>query len=170
MFGMPVKDPETALASALSYWVFRCRDKNKSPAMGLKTWTFLQSSIQNSAIPAKTIDDYLCLLARKLMALHLSPLEWGRIIAPEQTILRAKRKLDGTLEIQTLDSDQQNAALLWRSWEDILLEMGIKQRRVLLLCRDKAFLIATYCRVRFEEDRALNQPETAIEVEVSDVV
>jgi hypothetical protein len=35
-------DSAYGLATALSYWVFKCRDRAKSPAMGTKTWTFLE--------------------------------------------------------------------------------------------------------------------------------
>ena len=59
MYGIDSEDSVTALASALSYWVFRCRDKAKSPAMGLKTWEYFQSSIKNAAIPSRNIDDYI---------------------------------------------------------------------------------------------------------------
>jgi len=34
------KDRAYGLAAALSYWVFKCRDRRSSPAMGTKTWTY----------------------------------------------------------------------------------------------------------------------------------
>ena len=80
MYGIDTDDKVTALASALSYWVFRCRDKAKSPAMGLKTWEYFQSSIQNAAIPSRDIDSYLENLCKKLIVSHLNPKEWTRII------------------------------------------------------------------------------------------
>ena len=67
------KDHAYGVAAALSYWVFRCRDKSKSPAMGTKTWTYLESSIQNSAEISTCIEDFLQILSNKLIA-SLRPL------------------------------------------------------------------------------------------------
>jgi hypothetical protein len=170
MYGIEVNDKTTALACALSYWVFRCRDKAKSPAMGLKTWEYFQSSIQNSAIPSRNIDDYIENLAKKLVVAHLNPKEWTRIVSPNQVILRASMNEDGSIgEIQQIDSDRH---LQWLGWQDILSSLkpqGIGDRHILNLCKSKPHVIATYCRIRFESDRALNipeEPETALDVEV----
>jgi len=160
MYGIGTEDRVTALASALSYWVFRCRDKGKSPAMGLKTWEYFQSSIQNAAIPSRSIDDYIENLAKKLIVAHLNPKEWTRIIAPKQVILRASVNEDGSMgDIQQIDSDQH---LQWLGWQDILNSLkpeGISDRHILSLCKSKPHIITTFCRVRFESDRALNIPE-----------
>ena len=163
MYGIETEDRVTALASALSYWVFRCRDKGKSPAMGLKTWEYFQSSIQNAAIPSRNIDDYIENLAKKLIVAHLNPKEWTRIIAPKQVILRATVNDDGSMEeIQQKDCDQ-NIDLWWLGWNDILAKLkythGISDRHILSLCKSKPHIITTFCRVRFESDRALNIPE-----------
>tara|TARA_R110002126_G_scaffold114384_1_gene252973 strand:- start:1081 stop:1602 length:522 start_codon:yes stop_codon:yes gene_type:complete len=160
MYGIETEDKATALASALSYWVFRCRDKGKSPAMGLKTWEYFQSSIQNAAIPSRNIDDYIENLAKKLIVAHLNPKEWTRIIAPKQVILRASVNDDGSMgDIQQIDSDQH---LQWIGWQDILNSLkpeGIGDRHILNMCKAKPHVITTFCRVRFECDRALNIPE-----------
>ena len=170
MYGIETEDKATAIASALSYWVFRCRDKAKSPAMGLKTWEYFQSSIQNAAIPSRSIDDYIENLAKKLIVAHLNPKEWTRIIAPKQVILRASINEDGSMgDIQQIDSDQH---LQWIGWQDILNSLkpeGIGDRHILNMCKSKPHVITTFCRVRFECDRALNipdEPET-LDVEVT---
>lgn len=171
MYGIETKDKPAALSSALSYWVFRCRDKSKSPAMGLKTWEYFQSSIQNAAIPSRNIDDYIENLSKKLIVNHLNPKEWTRIIAPRQVILRASVNEDGSMaDIQQMDSDQH---LQWLGWQDILNSLkpeGIGDRHILNMCKSKPHVITTFCRVRFECDRALNIPEeteNTLDVEVT---
>lgn len=171
IYGIPsVSDPTTAIAASLTYWVFRCRDRDKSPAMGLKTWEYLQSSIRNAAIPSRDVDDYLQNLCNKLIVAHLRPAELTWILQPEQVVLRARRNPDGTLgDIQERESDQ---VLVFTGWQDLLEELkpqGITDRHILKLCREKPHIIATYCRVRFEEDRALGKdtPVEAIEVEAT---
>ena len=168
MYGIDTDDKVTALASALSYWVFRCRDKARSPAMGLKTWEYYQSSIQNAAIPSRDIDSYLENLCKRLIVPHLNPKEWTRIIAPSQVVMRASVNADGSMgDIQQRDSDQH---LVWLGWQDILNQLkpeGIADRHILAICRSKPHVITTFCRVRFEVDKALNTPDT-IEVETID--
>jgi len=75
------KDSAYGAAAALTYWVFRCRDKQKSPAMGTKTWTFLESSIQNSAETATCLEDYLQSLSDRLIS-HLRPAELTWVVYP----------------------------------------------------------------------------------------
>ncbi len=169
-YGIETENEAVALASAISYWVFRCRDKAKSPAMGLKTWEYFQSSIQNAAIPSRSVDDYIENLSKKLIVAHLNPKEWNRIISPNQVILRASLDPDGNIgEIQQLESDQH---LQWLGWQDILDSLkpkGIGDRHILNMCKSKPHIITTFCRVRFESDRALNipdEPET-LDVEVN---
>jgi len=71
-------------------------------------------------------------------------------------------------DIQQMDSDQH---LHWLGWQDILNSLkpeGIGDRHILNMCKSKPHVITTYCRVRFECDRALNIPEeTALDVEVN---
>ena len=146
MYGIETEDRVTALAAALSYWAFRCRDKAKSPAMGLKTWEYFQSSIQNAAIPSRNIDDYLENIAKKLIVPHLNPREWTRIITGQTA--------------------------QWVGWQDILNSLkseGISDRHILKMCREKSHIITTFCRVRFESDRAQNIPDEseALDVEVT---
>ncbi len=127
------------------------------------TWEYFQSSIQNAAIPSRSIDDYIENLAKKLIVAHLNPKEWTRIIAPKQVVLRATVNDDGSMgDIQQIDSDQ-NIDLWWLGWNDILAKLkythGISDRHILNMCKSKPHVITTFCRVRFECDRALNIPE-----------
>jgi len=161
------KDKSYAMASALSYWVFKCRDRSKSPAMGTKTWTYLESSIRNSAEISTCIEDYLQHLCDKLQS-HLRPNELTKILQPEQRIMRVNS--DGT-EIQELDSDQ---SLIFLGWRDLLTDIaldGFTEWDVLEVCRSKSSIVQVLCRLRFEEDRALGQdtPDDVLEVEVTHV-
>jgi len=164
MFGISTNDPVTALAVALTYWVFRCRSKTTSPAMGLKTWTYLQSSITNASLPARQVDDYIAGLCQRLIVPHLNPMEWSRIIAPKQRILRAQLNEDGTVrELQEMPELESYLPLQWAGWEDLMRMHGISERQILALCRTKSYLVASYCRVRHEEEKALNLPELETE-------
>ena len=169
LYGIPqVEDKKIALSAALSYWVFRCRDKQKSPAMGLKTWEFLQSSIKNSAIPSKSLEDYLENLSTKLVIAHLKPKEFTAIVQPRQRIQRIKE--NG--EILELDFDQENNALLFEGWRSIMTALsveGITDRHVLQTCLKYPHIITTYVRLRHEEDKVieLEEIEEAIEVQVN---
>lgn len=142
------------MAAALSYWVFRCRDKGRSPAMGTSTWTFLESSIQNSAEISTTIEDYLQNLTNKLIG-NLRPKELTWIVQPSQVIVR----VDVLGEIKEMDADQN---LDLYSWQDMLWAIapeGFTEWDVLELCRTKAAIIQVLCRLRFEKDRALGKSE-----------
>lgn len=150
-------------SACLSYWVFRCRDKQKSPAMGTKTWTFLESAIQNSAEVSSTLEDYLQNLSNQLIA-NLRPAELTWIVQPTERIIR----VGNGDEILEIDSDKQ---LNIYSWRDILSSIameGFSEWDVLELCRTKSSIIQVLCRLRFEVDRALGKEtveELAIEVE-----
>lgn len=150
-------------SACLSYWVFRCRDKQKSPAMGVKTWTFLESAIQNSAEVSSTLEDYLQNLSNQLIA-NLRPAELTWIVQPTERIIR----VGNGDEILEIDSDKQ---LNIYSWRDILSSIameGFSEWDVLELCRTKASIIQVLCRLRFEVDRALGKEtveELSIEVE-----
>lgn len=159
------RDKCYAVAAALTYWAFKCRDRAKSPAMGTKTWTYLESSIQNSAEISTCLEDYLQHLCDKLMS-HLRPAELTKIINPEQRIYRVSQ--DAT-EIQELTTDQP---LSFMGWHDLLTDIapdGFSEWDVIELCRTKAGIIQVLCRLRFEEDKALgvSEVEEFIEVEAN---
>lgn len=154
-------------AAALTYWVFKCRDRKKSPAMGVKTWTYLESSIRNCAEISSTIEEYLQRLCDKLIA-HLRPVELTKIINPQQRILRVN--LDAT-EIKELPVDQNLVFLGWLDLIGDIAQDGFSEWGLLQLCRTQAGIIQVLCRLRFEEDRALgmDEPEEAIEVEAINI-
>lgn len=166
LYGIPqINDKKLAIASALTYWVFRCRDKQKSPAMGLKTWEFLQSSIKNAAIPAKSLEDYLENLSQKLVVPHLKPREWAWIISPNQRIQRIKE----SGEILEFDLDQSNQGLIFEGWRSLMASLsseGITDRHVLATCLKYPHIVTTYVRVRYEEDKAIGFEETPETIEV----
>lgn len=159
------RDKCYGLASALTYWVFKCRDRAKSPAMGTKTWTFLESSIQNAAEVSTSIEDYLQRLGTSLIS-HLRPQVLTAIVNPEQRILRVNADLS---EMQELSIDEK---LVFVGWHDLLVDAyrdGFSEWDILDLCRTRASIIQVLCRLKFEEERALGQDvaEDFIEVETN---
>ena len=161
------RDKSYGVAAALSYWVFKCRDRKRSPAMGTKTWTYFEASIRNSAEISTNLEDYLQRLCDKLIS-QLRPVELTKIIQPTQRILRINE--DAT-EIKELSVDQN---LVFMGWLDLLADIapeGFTEWDVLELLRTKSGIIQVLCRLRFEEDRSLglDEPEEFIEVEVADV-
>ncbi|MFM6203327.1 MAG: hypothetical protein ACKPE1_30055, partial [Dolichospermum sp.] len=150
-----------------TYWVFKCRDRKRSPAMGTKTWTYFEASIRNSAEISTKLEDYLQRLCDKLIS-QLRPVELTKIIQPTQRILRVNK--DAT-EIKELSVDQN---LVFMGWLDLLTDIapeGFTEWDILELLRTKSGIIQVLCRLRFEEDRSLgiDEPEEFIEVEATDV-
>jgi hypothetical protein len=160
-------DSAYGLAAALSYWVFKCRDRQKSPAMGTKTWTFLESSIQNSAQVSTTLEDYLQRLATALQS-HLRPAVLTGIVQPKQRILRVNEDLS---ELQELTTDEALVFVGWRDLLDTLAPDGFTEWDVLELCRSRAGIVQVLCRLRFEEDRAIGDdtPDDVLEVDAVEV-
>lgn len=167
-YGIPqTRDQSYGVAACVTYWAFKCRDRRKSPAMGTKTWTYLESSIRNSAEISNNLEEYLQRLCDKLCS-QLRPVELTKIINPAQRILRVNE--DAT-EIKELPIDQN---LVFMGWLDLLADIaphGFTEWDVLELLRTKAGIIQVLCRLRFEEDRALgmDEPEEFIEVEATNV-
>lgn len=156
-----------ALGAALSYWVFKCRDRAKSPAMGTKTWTFLETSIQNSAEVSTSTEDYLQRLSTALVA-HLRPSVLTDIVQPKQRVIRVNQDMS---EMQELVGDEK---LVFVGWHDLLADIaqdGFSEWDVLEVCRTKATIVQVLCRLRFEEDRALGQdtPDEILDVEAINV-
>jgi len=161
------KDAAYGAAAALTYWVFRCRDKGRSPAMGTKTWTFLESSIQNSAETATCLEDYLQALSDRLIS-HLRPAELAWVVKPSQRVLRVSA--DGST-VQEIDADQESVLIGWRDILEQLKPHGFSEWDVLELCRRKASILQVLVRLRFEDDRLLGKEtvEEFIEVEAQNV-
>lgn len=157
-----------AVAAALSYWVFRCRDRKKSAANGTKTWTFLESSIQNAALPSSTLEGFIQRLSNSLLS-QLRPQELTHILQPEQVILRASRNSEGGIaDIQEKMGDEN---LAWMSWLDLVEDLkhhNFEEWDVLEICRNQPAIVQVLCRLRFEEDKALGKVDF-IEVEAENV-
>ena len=163
-YGMSqTRDKCYGVAACLTYWAFKCRDRKRCPAMGTKTWTYLESSIRNSAEISTNLEDYLQRLCDKLCS-QLRPIELTKIIQPTQRILRVN---EDVTEIKELPVDQN---LVFMGWLDLIADIqphGFSEWDVLELLRTKAGIIQVICRLRFEEDRSLglDEPEEFIEVE-----
>ena len=154
MLGFATEDRITSLAAALSYWVFRCRD-NSSAANGLKTWEYMQSSIQNAATPSRSLSDYLVNLSLKLSVPTLKPNIWRQIVQPNQVVLRAAVSEDGSLgDLQQFNKDQ---ALAYQDWEQLIhqwrIEYGITERHVLRVCLNRPQIVTLYVRLKHEEEK-----------------
>lgn len=154
-------------AACLSYWVFKCRDRQRSPAMGTKTWTYLESSIKNSAEISSNLEDFLQNLCDKLNS-HLRPTELTKITKPSQRILRIN---DDSTEIKELPIDQSLTFLGWLDIINAIALDGFTEWDILEILRTKSGIIQVLCRLRFEEDRSLGMdaPEEFIEIEATNV-
>ena len=159
------KDRCYGLAAALTYWAFKCRDRVKSPAMGTKTWTFLETSVRNSAEVSTCIEDYLQLLSTALCS-SLRPAELTKIVNPQQRIIRVNADLS---EMQELTTDEGIAFVGWHDLLDDIAQDGFTEWDILEVCRTKATIIQVLCRLRFEDDRTLGQdtPDDTLEVEAT---
>lgn len=157
-------DRAIGLAAALTYWVFRCR-KSTSPAMGIKTWTFLESSIKNAAQSTTTIEGYLQRLSDYLHA-HLRPAVLTEIVQPEQRIVRINNDLS---EIKEMEADKGLVFVSWLGLLDDAAQDGFTEWDILDTLRTRPTIIQVLCRIRFEEDRAMGkevEPEEPIDVDV----
>jgi hypothetical protein len=153
MHGFQTEDSKTGFACALAYWCFVCRNKDKSPAMGIKTWEYFQSSLVNAAIPSTTLNDFLENFSKKLVVPHLNPVAFTKIINPQQRVIRINQ--DG--ELLEFETDQKQN-LQWLGWESILnslAPLGISDRHILGQCRNYPHVIAALVRLRHEEEKAL---------------
>lgn len=152
------------VATALTYWVFKCRDHKTTPANGVKTWTFLESAIRNSAEVSTSIEDYIQRLADMLHS-YLRPDVLTKIVQPNMRIMRVMADLS---EIQELNIDQEKLQFIgWHDLIDDASKYGFSEWDILNVCRTKPTIVQVLCRLRFEEDKALGlQNEDVIEVEV----
>ncbi|UFP97190.1 hypothetical protein [Gloeobacter morelensis] len=162
------RDHLYAAAAGLTYWVFRCRDTAHSPAVGTRTWVYLESAIRNSSETAATLEDYLCHLAASLVA-HLRPVELVWVVRPQMVILRAQPSTSGEIsEIQKIDSDC-DGPLVFLGWRDMLSFLAVQGRHeddLIDLLRTRYQVIAVLVRLRFEEDRALGKEKAQGSIDV----
>lgn len=177
LYGIPgCSDRATAYLSALTYWIFSCRDAKRSPAKGLDTWTYLQKAIEQAAIPAANLDRYQALLADKLVVAALYPKRFVRIISnpqSENVILFGVRSPGGTpTDLRELSSESQERILIAPGalLEDLRVQ-GIGDRQILQLAKPTRLggiphVIGMYCQVAHEEYKYKPpEEEEALEVE-----
>lgn len=153
LYGIPgTNDPATAYAAAITYWVFSCRDKKRSRASGLDKWSRLQTCIQNAAIPAQTIDQYIAQLAERLTVPTLIPSRFSKMLAnPENQRSIWIGDRDGN-ELQQLTPDNNRGVFI--SPQELLRDLivqGITERQILTRCKPVRFggvphVIEMYCQ------------------------
>lgn len=140
IYGISTQDPVAACATALSYWVFNSRDRKNTPAKGLKKWDYFRSSVQNSALGARTIDDYLNELCVRLLA-ELRPQMLGFLVQAEG----------------------------FSNWYELVADTcqkaGCLESDILDYLREKAFIVDGLCRLRSESDWRGRNEDDAIDVD-----
>lgn len=174
LFGIPqAPNYKYALAALLTYWVFKCRDRKHSPAMGEKTWTYLQSSIANSAFTATRLETYIANLQKALLTENLRPIELKQILGDDPSNPVVVRLHPETGEM--IQSDNE-AKLIGTGYRDLidyaLAQEKCKERDILDLLRKEPSVINLFCRARFEEDRVTGldkMKEDFIDVELEPV-
>lgn len=177
-YGIPgCSDPATAYLSALTYWIFSCRDSKRSPASGIETWSYLQKAIEQSALPATTLERYQSILCDKLVVPALYPKRFVRIISNTQSanvILFGARSPEGSpTDLRELDQDNPERILIPPGvlLEDLKLR-GISDRQILQRAKPSRLggiphVIGMYCQVAHEEYKYKPAEEgESIEVEV----
>jgi len=103
-------------AAALTYWVFKSRDRRKSPAMGIKTWTFLESSILNAAMSSSTVEDYLQNLCNLLHS-RLIPQVLVSVVEPKIKMMRYDIETEEIVEPTKSD-------IIIYGWSDIITDLN----------------------------------------------
>lgn len=174
MLGMPqCRDSSYAVASALSYWAFVCRDRKKTPSKGYETWTYLGKAIKQSSLSAIALETYLQGLCNKLSAPSLRPAVLTKIVNPEQILMRVPI-IDGIAQVQEMQELKQDQAIALLGWRDLLSiaeKDGFGERRILQLCKTEPNIIEAICRLKhsqlFGEKPNEMQENQFIEVEAT---
>lgn len=149
-------DPATAYISSLTYWVFSCRDRNKTPAQGLEKWSYLGSAIQQAAVTAQSIEQYQANLADRLKAKSPVLSRYAKMLVHEENqrvILFGTKTEAGLTDLQEFSSHQ--ALPIYASPADVLqdlLAQGIRESEILKIAKPtrlggKPFVVQMYCQV-----------------------
>lgn len=158
IFGIPgTRDPGVAYATAITYWVFSCRDSHRSRAKGLETWSQLQTCIQNAAIPSRTMQNYIAQLCDRLTVPALYPSRLNKLLANpgnHQTIWIGDA--DGN-EMRLLTAETIKTGV-FISPDEILHDLrhqGITERQILSLLKPVRFggvphVINMFCQAAHE--------------------
>lgn len=161
-----------AIAALLTYWVFKCRDRKHSPAMGEKTWTYLKTSIENAANTAIRLETYIANLQKYLVTENLRPSELQAIIGndPANPIVVRLHPETGEM-IEANDEKLQGTG--WRDLIDYAFKKeNCNDRHILDLLRKESSMIQLYCRTKFDEDKLIGLDKTKedfIDVELEPV-
>lgn len=149
-------DASTAFISSVTYWVFSCRDKNKTPAQGLDKWSYLGSAIKQSAVTAETIEQYISNLASRLKTTAPILSRYAKMLSHEENqrvILFGDRTDSG------IDNIREYSGLksmpIYVSPADVLQDLliqGIHEHDILAIAKPtrlggKPFVIQMYCQV-----------------------
>jgi hypothetical protein len=149
-------DSATAYISSVTYWVFSCRDINTTPAKGLEKWNYLGSAIEQSAVTAQTIDQYMSNLASRLKAKAPMLSRYAKMLAHaenQRVILFGDRTSTGLDNIREI-SDHK-AMPIYASPADVLQDLliqGITEPQILAIAKPtrlggKPFVIQMFCQV-----------------------
>ena len=161
LYGFQHPKPEVAIAAAMVYWCYRCRD-HRSQVNGLEAWKRLTNCIQNAARPSEDLDAYLEQLCRLLYVENLRPDVWRAIVSPADrvTMVRVHRGSDGAIqEIQELEAD---AAIAFETWHDLLnyhRPDGLTEDDILRTAEQYPHIIAAVVRLRRDQDLALGRSD-----------
>lgn len=180
LYGIPGnRDRATAFASAITYWVFSCRDRKRSRAQGLDKWSQLQTCIQNAAIPSQSVQQYISQLSDRLTVPTLILSRFTRMLAHpdnEQSIWIGDRAGN---ELRQLTPDVTQTKIFVSPDEllhDLMLQ-GITERQILKLCKPVRFggtphIIEMFCQgaEQIYGFKPHDPEEEAIETEVQSVV
>jgi len=160
-YGIPgCSDAATAYLSAITYWVFSCRDAQRSPASGLETWSFLQKAIEQAAIPATSLAKYQSLLCDRLVVPALYPKRLTKILSnsESETVILFGRRVEGTpTDLRELSPDTPERIMVSPDalLQDLRLQ-GISERQILGLAKPTRLggiphVIGMYCQIAHEE-------------------
>lgn len=150
-------EPATAYLSAITYWVFSCRDLRTTPAKGLDKWSFLGSAIAQAGVKSETVEGYMGRLAEKLKSHTPFLSRWETMIAYEENQripLFATRTADGGLTdlVEPLPGSPLPARISPADVLQDLLAQGIRESQIIKLAKParmggKPFVVLMHCQV-----------------------
>lgn len=149
-------DPAVAYLSAITYWVFSCRDRNTTPAKGLDKWSFLGSAIEQSAVKSQSVDDYISLLAAKLKAPAPHPARWHKMIAHEENeripVFATRTEFGLSDILEPAPGSPMPAAVSPMDVLQDVLAKGVRERQIIQVAKPvrlggKPFVVVCHCQV-----------------------
>lgn len=142
MYGIKhCSDRNIAFITAVTYWVFKCRDLTKSPANGMKTWEYLKTSIVNAAIASQGLNDYIERLCKLLVVPHLRPQIWFKIINSYNNYTN------------TDEEAKKGYFSHFVSWDTLIDIDKIDLSSIIDICLKYPHLVTTFVRIKNDEDK-----------------